>query len=1040
MSQLKIKIVLPIIRIFSILFILLSQLELQGQTSLESCGITDAMITNIEKKIDLDNAIFYLDSLSKLDPKPCSPNVLRYYQALIEYQLGSFEKSRTLLFKDLQDSTSSPADLRKEQLYLMCLVQYELNKYPESESYGRQALNIHPKKKTRDDELFLSNLYYAIANAISWQYEKENYLDEVIKYYTLSYETIEAVIDENSHDERYREAYKYIGSEQGLVTSITGNQVGAVRHIRNLIQKMNEMGLTDFEDHIDNFFTLGISYAKIGDYEAADLYHDKIIKYLENNPELKCSLQFGPKLNYKCLNCLWSGEYELGVEIGKRALVEDSCMVRAARSMSHNNIGHCYVELNDFENAITHLDSSIYLGTHPDTFLYNEGIPTRTKAILFNNFGKYEEARKLANYAMGLFKKANVEREFINVHRILGKSYLGLGMLDSSSYHLEKVLELLGYDSHNEYNNEPRNFADYIMWTLVDYSDLKDSLYLRSGKLEYLKEKHDILSNAFEILYYRISNINSYNSVLTFLDRYQSLTNNLIETCLSLHNKTEDSKYLIYALNVADRNKSSLSIRKNALSEIDLLGQEKLTTHEEWKLLNEEHRKIFNKTLSTSDTLELKVLKNELFELKNKITAQESKLKESNNFYKAIFDRVDYNQIIQSVKGNEANLLFYYGTSQLFAFIIKDQSLKVKTVDLNEIENILQLMTSGQKSKKLNDKSHLVLSQKLNEVFKDVFAETTKIDFIKVIPDGVLNLIPFEILEFENSMLLEMCNVSYAESLRINHLRANTRSNKKKNIACFAPSYSSKNDVYASALDIEIQQELERSGEYELPGAYKESKTISDIFNGMLFSDTEANEVKFMDQVENYNILHLAMHAYANHDKPSKSKLLFTQSETDSLEDNFLHAFEISNLNLNSDLVVLSACSTGNGKVRTGEGVQSLSKAFSAAGAKATVHSLWKVPDAATSYIMIEFYNNLKNGLRKDEALRQAKIKYLEDDAISSAQKDPYYWAGFVANGNMDPIKLDANSKILLYALLLAALLLIGRVMSKKSRRVNQAA
>ncbi|MEL6988581.1 MAG: CHAT domain-containing protein, partial [Bacteroidota bacterium] len=118
---------------------------------------------------------------------------------------------------------------------------------------------------------------------------------------------------------------------------------------------------------------------------------------------------------------------------------------------------------------------------------------------------------------------------------------------------------------------------------------------------------------------------------------------------------------------------------------------------------------------------------------------------------------------------------------------------------------------------------------------------------------------------------------------------------------------------------------------------------------------------------------------------------------------------ELCNMNLNAQLAVLSACNTGSGSYKKGEGNMSLSRAFNYAGVPTTVHSLWKVPDEATSSIMLKFYEGLKNGLRKDEALKNAKSSYLENNVIPE-RAHPYYWAGFVLNGNESPILIEAKT------------------------------
>ncbi len=143
----------------------------------------------------------------------------------------------------------------------------------------------------------------------------------------------------------------------------------------------------------------------------------------------------------------------------------------------------------------------------------------------------------------------------------------------------------------------------------------------------------------------------------------------------------------------------------------------------------------------------------------------------------------------------------------------------------------------------------------------------------------------------------------------------------------------------------------------------------------------EATERNFKENANNYGILHLAMHGLLNDQDPMFSKLLFIQNDT--LEGGFLNAAEI--YDLNAQLAVISACNTASGKINRGEGIMSLSRAFMYAGCPSIVASLWKAPDAATSKIMVHFYENLNKGLTKSEAIRQAKLAYLEDNpGISS--------------------------------------------------------
>jgi len=153
----------------------------------------------------------------------------------------------------------------------------------------------------------------------------------------------------------------------------------------------------------------------------------------------------------------------------------------------------------------------------------------------------------------------------------------------------------------------------------------------------------------------------------------------------------------------------------------------------------------------------------------------------------------------------------------------------------------------------------------------------------------------------------------------------------------------------------------------------------------------------------------------------------FSNLSFSSEEDGKLFISELYNMNLNADLAVLSACNTGAGNLEKGEGLINVSRAFTYAGVPSTVTSLWKVPDQETSQIMISFYRYLKEGKPKNEALQMAKLDYLTNTK-DNALKHPYYWAGFVVSGDIEPIS-NSNS---LWIYGLGILLLLGLIFRKK--------
>ena len=141
--------------------------------------------------------------------------------------------------------------------------------------------------------------------------------------------------------------------------------------------------------------------------------------------------------------------------------------------------------------------------------------------------------------------------------------------------------------------------------------------------------------------------------------------------------------------------------------------------------------------------------------------------------------------------------------------------------------------------------------------------------------------------------------------------------------------------------------------------------------------------------MEEASLIHLATHGLFDEHQGLQSSLAFSTSDN---SNGFLTAEEILDLNLNAELVVLSACNTGRGTI-TGDGVVGLSRSFLLAGAQSAIVSLWYVPDLATSALMKYFYQQLDKDLDRPQALRQAMLNTMQEYPA------PYEWAAFLLIG-----------------------------------------
>jgi CHAT domain-containing protein len=176
-----------------------------------------------------------------------------------------------------------------------------------------------------------------------------------------------------------------------------------------------------------------------------------------------------------------------------------------------------------------------------------------------------------------------------------------------------------------------------------------------------------------------------------------------------------------------------------------------------------------------------------------------------------------------------------------------------------------------------------------------------------------------------------------------------------------------------------------------LSGAENEVKTIAGKFQAEFLIRAEASEHAFKSDSQNKRLLHLATHGISFDASPLES---FVALAPGSGEDGQLSAAEILEMKFEADLVVLSACETGLGKI-SGDGVEGLARSFMASGVPSVLVSLWNVDDEATKELMLAFYENLDKGLDKAEALRQAQLKIMR----TPKWRHPKYWAAFVLYG-----------------------------------------
>lgn len=367
-----------------------------------------------------------------------------------------------------------------------------------------------------------------------------------------------------------------------------------------------------------------------------------------------------------------------------------------------------------------------------------------------------------------------------------------------------------------------------------------------------------------------------------------------------------------------------------------------------------------------------------------------------------------------------------YGEPRYIAFVVRREG-DVGWLDLGDARSIdgsVGKLRAALRDPERSDVAELsrIVEQQITAPLRKLAAGSSH---LIISPDGELNLLPFEALvDEEQKYLAQRYSFTYVSSGR-DLLRPVSRATSKKNLLIVAnPAFgfpvdaSSPSNAVPARVNRLITRSLSDTFFAPLAGTARESAAIKALFpEAKLLSGEEATETS-LKQVRSPAILHIATHGFfLNSNAPApqsltaaapnetlsenpllRSGLAFAGANTrkGNIDDGVLTGLEASGLDLGgTKLVVLSACDTGLGEVRNGEGVYGLRRSFALAGAESLVMSLWPVSDNVTRELMTGYYRNLKKGMGRGEALHQIRLEMIRQPG----RKHPFYWASFIQSG-----------------------------------------
>lgn len=516
---------------------------------------------------------------------------------------------------------------------------------------------------------------------------------------------------------------------------------------------------------------------------------------------------------------------------------------------------------------------------------------------------------------------------------------------------------------------------------------------------------------------------------LRILERTPQVYETAIQLATELYIKSKDKKYLEQIYNFMEKSKAMLLADVLAENEAKEFGGVPEKYRKEEKQLQNDLKfyelELF-KAQKMGNQHQITTFENIIFEKRNALEELKKKLeKEYPKYFEYKFD----NQIASikevQAKLQEQNMVFisyFVGKNNIYVLKIDANSYDIRQIALpNNLIPNLDVETRSFRAflsefakisnitpdeyQRFASSGHRFYQLLLEPELKNCKAQKLLLSF-----DGILHYIPAEVfltapIKKEDAInyqslayLVHQFTISYTYNATL-WLKAIEQQKSLKPTsggilgmaATYKPSEVNKNNEWGKI----------RLGLEELSGAKNEINYLKSTFLGQYWFDKDATEAQFLKNAPNYNIIHLALHGLVDGELPMNSGLVFSDNG-DTASNNILQAYELPNVSLNANLVILSACSTGDGQYASGEGVMSLGRSFMYAGASSIMTSLWQLNDISSEHLMRIFYEKLQKGLPKDEALQQAKIEYLSQ--AQGFAGHPAFWAALVLIGENSPV------------------------------------
>lgn len=792
-----------------------------------------------------------------------------------------------------------------------------------------------------------------------------------------------------------------------------GNIPNSIKYYQKALYYYDAEKITNYNvvDYI--LKPLSNNYTRIGDYTKAE----EILKYIIGIVEKNKSKLVGA---YSNLSILYQsiGKYQKAISILKKATTLSS-LSPIEKSNINVELAKNYYELGALDKAILYANK---------TFKNKPSLKVKQRLLLLQGLilskqTKYLQALKPFSAAISLTKEiyGTKNREVAKVYVLLAQTYATLNKNDKALKEFQNAITTLTNFSPNSINQLPSAKALFAENTFVDIFDGMASVYLKQKHLyKYINalELANLVSKKLRIEF------TSQQSKITQQITNRNRTNQLVKTYYTLFNKEKNKAWLYKAFYLVEKNKAtvlhqeiqdkqnnnqktdSLFGIKNALEKEKATLQTNIIVEQNKQALaNFELLKKWNKQITKIDT-KLQSVKLTL-EKKYPLLTDAKQISIAEIQKKCMLK----NQLFVSYfETKEHWFVFYFDKKSDLNWVVIPNTVALKKQIKNYINLFSNINSFNNGIETYKKTGYYLFDKLLKPVLKSRYKNIT------IFPDGKLNFLCFNALLQEKPIgnnfstypyLIKnyVLNTSFSMQVLAKQNKIKTPKKEKEYVGYFPIFANNERGLQTLKNTIQEKNDLLKY-------------TKADVFIGK-----SATKNNFLKEAEQYKNIHLSTHASAGN---------FYEPATIQFIDEPLYLSEIYGLQLNNELVVLSACETGIGKMQKGEGVMSLARGFTYAGVKNLVVSLWKVNDKSTSLLMRYFYKN-KKSYPNEKSLQLAKLAYLNNKSISNLKKAPYYWAGFVFVGNVEIFNpISYRNYIIISALILLSLfLLVIRIKSK---------